>query len=447
MVARRTSGYQGIVLTTQPLLKGQLIQVQVDKLNPEWTSSVIIGITELSPDKILTIPTSSLFIRNGTWVVASDCLYENGVRVREKFCSNLDNVQVGDVISIVYDFSGCVYFIFNGLSHLLRTNVIGKIWLFVDLYGEAEQVTLYTEDDYSRPGGQLANINLLSTSNMLVDSFCSDIGLLFGSSGDMGVCEYFQACLRFKASLCLPEPYFVPTESPLCYCAKCMQIRGEDYWKEQGDPVEKYTVPRNWTRFPINITFDINNSSCDQSMMTGLMTNSTSSLSNVLTTWHVAYYGLPIYQVRQVMDSGQLRFPEVYDAEANDELPPTDATKDENKGSTELVFSPIIHYASLDDFATPKRGYVDSRTKQRLSVKAVFELLVQPGSYRSGPPTVPFTPSNFKSHFPNSMNEVEIDLNHIEWSTKEQGATHVAALHLCLEGLPSTTTAIGSVVD
>ncbi len=97
MVAQRTAGYQGIVFTTQPILKGQLVQVQVDKLNPKWTSSVIIGITDLSPDKIPTIPTSSLSLRNGTWVVASDCLYENGVRLKDNFCSNLDNIQVGDV--------------------------------------------------------------------------------------------------------------------------------------------------------------------------------------------------------------------------------------------------------------------------------------------------------------------------------------------------------------
>lgn len=445
LVARRTSGYQGIVFTTQPLLKGQHVQIQVDKVNPKWTSSVIVGITELSPDKIPTIPTSSLSLRNNTFVVASDSLYENGLRVKENFCSNLDNIQVGDVISVLFDLQGNVQLIFNGLSHLIRSNVSGKIWLFVDVYGEAEQVTLYAEED-GKPAGVSGNLNLLNNSNhLLVDSssFCSDKGILYGLS-DLGVCEYFQACLRFKASLCLPEAYFVPTEPPICFCVKCMQVRGEDSLKEQGDPMEKHTTPKNWARFPININFDMNNTSCDQSMMTGLMTNSTSSLSNVLTTWHVAFYGLPVYQVRQVMDYGQLRFPEVYDASSDGGATSSESTKDDNKGSTELVFSPIIHYASLDDFASPKRGYVDSNTKQRLSVKTVLELLVQPGSYRTGAPSIPL---NLNQNHSGTTSEIDkFDVNHIEWSTKEQGATHVAALLLCLEGF-NTTLATATTND
>ncbi len=322
----------------------------------------------------------------------------------------------------------------------------------MDLYGEAEQVTLYTEDDPKPPNGQMANINLLSNSNILVDStsFCSEKGMLLGS-GDIDVCEYFQACLRLKSSLCLPDAYFVPTEAPLCYCSKCMQIRGEEIIKEQGDPIESYTTPRNWVRFPVNINFDINNCSFDQSMMTGLMTNSTSSLSNVLTTWHVAYYGLPVYQVRQVMDYGQLRFTEVYDASSDNGgvggSVTSDSTKDDNKCSTELVFSPLINYASLDEFAVPKQGYFDSKTNQWLTVKTAFELLVQPGSYRTGEPSVSVNASTFQLPFVNNCNEVDkFDINQIEWSTKEQGATHVAALLLCLEGF-STTASIGNMLD
>ncbi|ODN05476.1 Neuralized-like protein 4, partial [Orchesella cincta] len=414
MVARRSSGYQGIVFSSQPMLKGQVIQIQVDKLNPKWTSSIIVGVTEVCPDKLPNIPASSLSLKNGSWIVASDSLYENGVRVKDGFCYNLDNIQVGEVLSILLDLQGNVHLICNGTSAIIRTNVTAKIWLIVDLYGETEQVTLFTGEDCPKPA---SNINLIVNGN-LDTSFCSDKGIL---SGDSSQCEYFQACQRFKSSLCLPESYFVPTltEIPTCFCSKCMQIRGDEVVKEQGDPMEKHTAPRNWVRFPLNINFDVNNSSCDQSMMTGLMSNSTSSLSNVLTTWHVAFYGLPIYHVRQVMDYGQLRYPDVYSA--------MDEAKDEKVGTTELIFSPLIQYASLDDFASPKRGYFDSKTKQRLSVKTIFELLVQPGSYRTSPPSYPV--QNLNHHEADKF-----DINHIEWSTKEQGATHVAALLLCLEG-------------
>lgn len=433
-VARRLSGYQGIAYSSLPLVKGQLIQIQVDKLNPRWTSSVIVGVTETCPDKAALIPTSSLSMKNGTWIVASDSLFENGVKMKDNFCSNLDNIQVGESISLLHDLQGNVHFMFNGNSNLIRTNVTGKLWLMVDLYGETEQVTIYVGEDCRKSSN--SNINFLQNGNTLQNSssFCSEKGLA-GGAGDPAQCEYFQACLRFKSALCLPEAYFVTTEFPMCFCSKCMQIRGDETFKEQGDPLEKHTFPKNWVRFPINITLDVNNSSCDQTMMTGLMTNSTSSLSNVLTTWHVAYYGLPIYQVRQVMDCGQLRCPEVYYASPAGS---SEGTKDDKAGSTELVFSPVIQYASIDEFACPKKGYVDSKTKQRVTVKAAFELLVQPGSYRIGPPSQALSPS-FHALY-NGNDTDKFDLNCIEWSTKEQGATHVAALLLCMEGF--TTAAV-----
>lgn len=413
-VARRTSGYQALVFSAQPLIKGQVVQIQIDRLNPKWTSSIIIGITETNPEKLPTIPTSSLSLRNGTWVVVSDCLYENGVRTKDDFCSNLDNIQVGEVVSILLDLLGNVHLIFNGGNHLVQANIVGKVWLLVDLYGETEQITIFTGDDCPKP--ILSNINLLN-GNMLATSTTSDKG----SSKDPAYCEYFHACLRFKSSLCLPEIYF--TEGAMCYCAQCIQVRGEEPLKEQGDPLEKYTIPKNWVRFPLNL--DVNNSSCDQSM-TGMMTNSTSSLSNVLTTWNVAYYPIKIWQVRDVCDlNGQLRLPEMYHDEGI-----ADVTKEENRSTSKLIFSPVINYVAHDHFAIPKKWYVDSKTKQRLKCKTIFEILVKPGSYSRGPPSHSLKETNVPEKF---------DINHIEWSTKEQGATHVAALLLCLEGFNNSS--------
>jgi Zn-dependent M28 family amino/carboxypeptidase len=69
---------------------------------------------------------------------------------------------------------------------------------------------------------------------------------------------------------------------------------------KQGDPPAEYLLPLGWVRFPININLDSVNVN-NQSSSSGLMTTSTSSLSNVLTTWHVAYHGLEVPNVRSVM--------------------------------------------------------------------------------------------------------------------------------------------------
>jgi hypothetical protein len=91
------------------------------------------------------------------------------------------------------------------------------------------------------------------------------------------------------------------TEPTLCFCEVCFKSRGEkDLIRQQGDPPMEYTVPVGWVRIPINIIFD-NLSNSNQSASGGGMTTSTSSLSNVLTTWHVAYHGLEIQFVRDVM--------------------------------------------------------------------------------------------------------------------------------------------------
>jgi len=68
---------------------------------------------------------------------------------------------------------------------------------------------------------------------------------------------------------------------------------------KQGDLSGDFLSPVGWVRFPININLGFSNSNNHSS--SGLMSASTSSLSNVLTTWHVAYHGLEIAHVRDVM--------------------------------------------------------------------------------------------------------------------------------------------------
>jgi len=87
------------------------------------------------------------------------------------------------------------------------------------------------------------------------------------------------------------------------------------------------------------------------------MSGSTHSLSNVLTTWHVAYHGLPIAHVRRVLDAGQL-----YASKKNEwaYVPPPNKSpgngKDGKTDLPQLIFSPVIQYAGIPTFSRPTRG-------------------------------------------------------------------------------------------
>ena len=43
---------QGLVVSNRPLLREELFQVSIDKLNPEWTSSLMLGVLAHPPDKL-----------------------------------------------------------------------------------------------------------------------------------------------------------------------------------------------------------------------------------------------------------------------------------------------------------------------------------------------------------------------------------------------------------
>jgi hypothetical protein len=56
-------------------------QVSVDKLNPNWSSSLMLGVlTHPMPDK-LHLPVSALGLKKNSVVVCGDGVFRNGVRI------------------------------------------------------------------------------------------------------------------------------------------------------------------------------------------------------------------------------------------------------------------------------------------------------------------------------------------------------------------------------
>lgn len=70
--------------------------------------------------------------------------------------------------------------------------------------------------------------------------------------------------------------------------------------------------------------------------------------------------------------------------------------------------------------------YVDPKTKCKYEALAAFQLLVQPGSYKIGPPSVAEVGKSIDPH---------LDHDASEWVTKERGATILCALLVKLDRL------------
>ncbi|OXA51475.1 Neuralized-like protein 4 [Folsomia candida] len=407
--AKRTSGYQGFVFSNQILQKGKIFEIRIDQINPKWTSNLMVGVLECNPERI-QFPFNALGLKKACWLVMGDDVFRNGIRTSEKIGVDLNTLKVGQTVGLMVDSAHNLHIIVGSMDNVIACNVGSRCRALVVLYGEAEQITILGKEEEK----ELSLKNELTEKEVLVGISRSSIDL-----NPRKFCEYLDACLRFKRSLVIPDAFFVPTEPTVCFCEPCIKSRGEkELIGKQGDPPVEYTLPLGWVRFPINIIIDnlTSSTSCNQNA-SGAMTTSTSSLSNVLTTWHVAYHGLEIFRVRDVMDCGQLI--------AADGETACEEEKDEKSDNAELIFSNVLEYAAIPEFS-PTHSFIDSRTRKRLDARVALQILVQPNSYKVGSPTHPM-PSRL-------LTEGGINLDNIQWSTKEQGSTHVSALLVKLGG-------------
>lgn len=85
-----------------------------------------------------------------------------------------------------------------------------------------------------------------------------------------------------------------------------------------------------------------------------------------------------------------------------------------------------IPFFSINIFPLCSCRFVDPKTHNKLLVHVAFQVLVRPGSYKVGPPSIAGVSHSIDPY---------LDLDSSEWVTKEKGATLLQALLLRLEGL------------
>ncbi|KAL0277171.1 UNVERIFIED_CONTAM: hypothetical protein PYX00_004538 [Menopon gallinae] len=206
-------------------------------------------------------------------------------------------------------------------------------------------------------------------------------------------CEYFISCSKFKNMLGLPDEFF-SKEPGTCYCDNCYQVCGaEETYKMKGEPPTEYSIPMGWAKFPLK------RHPC---------------ASDKIDTWQVAFYGTKPGSIRRILDHGELVMPGMLGMERT-----TIKSKEDDTDSSHITFSPSIKYAA----SFSKFEFIDYYSKKKFDVTLAFQILVQPGSYKVGPPSIE-TAMDIDPRF---------ERDATEWVTKERGATVLSALLIKLE--------------
>ncbi|XP_041377381.1 neuralized-like protein 4 [Gigantopelta aegis] len=405
ITASRQSSYnQGIVVTSKALPRKKIFQVRIDKLNPKWSSSIIVGVLGFVPDRY-NFPGTAISIKKSAVVIQGDSVFTSGNKIKERYGPNLDNLQVGHFVGVVVDDDNCLHLYVNGVDQgVAARDIPNSCYALVDVYGQCEQVTIVGDD-----------VNNLPPLNSGDDREKADIDdvvkekigtKLCNESNILRNCEYQNLCSRLRTSLGLPDGYF-DGQCNMCFCETCHKIRGDNLYHCRGDPPRDYAIPYGWCRFVLTPQ------------------NKAHSL-NVYEKWHAAYHGACMESVRRILDNGDLLLPGDSTSSSSILIPQpqvfTEKSKPDSFGGCQISFSPTVRYAGSPEFS-PKQRFVDPKTKKIYQARVAFQLWVKPGSYKVGPETIA-TSDRIDPHFNN---------NELEWATKERGSTMLYALLLKVE--------------
>ncbi|KOC67724.1 Neuralized-like protein 4 [Habropoda laboriosa] len=402
-IARRVASYnQGVVMSSRPLIKGKPFLVKIERLNERWVSNILCGVTCISPEKA-NFPLTALGFKKHSWIICSDWISHNGIRVKTKYGATLESLQSNNVVGLFIDDDNRLHLITNGVDQgVAATDLPPYVYAVFDLYGQCEQVSIVGNNGESFSSTTTVN-NVVTSIEILIHNAPS-LQLLQAPSlpsTPLGTniipskkCEYLKTCMRLKKSLVLPDEFF-SLEDVLCYCSNCYKVEGDSAICKKGEPPAEFAVPIGWTRFPLK-----------QSINANQIPHSTTD------KWHVAFYGIRLDAIRLILDTGELMTKEQLDVS---NLTMNTKAEDQNP---QVVFSPSIKYAASEEF-TRKYPYIDTQSNKKLNVSTAFQLLVRPGSYTISPGGKDSDDPQFES---------------IKWATKEAGATVIVALLIHLDG-------------
>nr|XP_033337395.1 neuralized-like protein 4 [Megalopta genalis] len=167
ITARRVASYnQGVVMSSRPLIKGKPFLVKVEKLNERWVSNILCGVTCISPEKA-NFPLTALGFKKHSWIICSDWISHNGVRVKTKYGAVLENLQLNSVVGLFIDEENRLRLIINGIDQgVVATDLPPYVYVVFDLYGQCEQISVVgnnAEAFSSAPVDNTASVTSMET--------------------------------------------------------------------------------------------------------------------------------------------------------------------------------------------------------------------------------------------------------------------------------------------
>nr|XP_012135898.1 PREDICTED: uncharacterized protein LOC100874771 isoform X5 [Megachile rotundata] len=142
-IARRVASYnQGVVMSSRPLIKGKPFLVKIEKLNERWVSNILCGVTCISPEKA-NFPLTALGFKKHSWIICSDWISHNGIRVKTKYGAALENLQSNSVVGLFIDEDNRLRLIINSVDQgVAATDLPPYVYAVFDLYGQCEQISI-----------------------------------------------------------------------------------------------------------------------------------------------------------------------------------------------------------------------------------------------------------------------------------------------------------------
>ncbi|XP_054431724.1 neuralized-like protein 4 isoform X4 [Pteronotus mesoamericanus] len=412
--ATRVASYnQGIVVISQPLVPQLLVQVRIDFLNRQWTSSLVLGVITCPPER-LNFPASACALKRAAWLLRGRGVFHNGLKICEKFGPNLDTCPEGTILGLRLDSSGGLHLHVNGMDQGVAVpDVPQPCHALVDLYGQCEQVTIVSPEPGAaslKSAGTQGDMEKADMVDGIKESVC------WGpppTASPLKSCEYHALCSRFQELLLLPEDYFMPPpKRSLCYCESCRKMRGDEAHRRRGEPPREYALPFGWCRFNLRV---------NPHLEAGTLTKK----------WHMAYHGSNVAAIRRVLDRGELGAgtasilscrPLKGEPRGGFEEPGENCAPPREEQPPPVLLSPSLQYAGAETLAS-KVQFRDPKFQRTHQAQVAFQVCVRPGSYTPGPPSAVLREPPDPHFSPAEL----------EWVTKEKGATLLYALLVRVE--------------
>ncbi|XP_038642637.1 neuralized-like protein 4 [Scyliorhinus canicula] len=349
--ASRVASYnQGVVASAHPLPRQLLFQIQIDRLNSQWTSSLSLGVIGNSPERF-NFPGTASSIKRSAWLIQRDSVFHNSLKICDNYGPNLDTCPEGTVLGLLVDNTHGLHLFVNGMDQgVAAQDIPNPCYVVIDLYGQCEQVTIVANDVMATggDGGHLrcqGDVEKADVVDGIKENLCWTPP---PEVNRMKTCEYQALCARFKELLPLPDGYFdEELKCNLCYCESCHKLRGDEAYYKRGDPPKDYALPFGWCRFALRL-----NPRCE--------------VANVYKKWHTAYHGTCVGSLRRALDHGELVSGSASifcSKQTKAELQNGYNDPEENSQEKDIVkvsLSPTMRYVGLDRFC-PKIRLVPGR--------------------------------------------------------------------------------------